>query len=134
MAQKGHLGPRPPNEKGLPKDGCYGEGSQNPLGDKRTPPRRKTKMEAWGLGIWKLPREANDSRICPEAINNHWGHKRPRESAMAKRSIEHQRGPIGHKRYGVANWPQLGSRLDCRNTHDGGSLLVVVTVPPYLQW
>ncbi|MBW0572834.1 hypothetical protein O181_112549 [Austropuccinia psidii MF-1] len=26
--------------------------------------------------------------------------------------IEHQRGPIGHKRYGVANWPQLGSRLE----------------------
>ncbi|MBW0546926.1 hypothetical protein O181_086641 [Austropuccinia psidii MF-1] len=27
-------------------------------------------------------------------------------------AIEHQRGPIGHKRYGVANWPQLGSRLE----------------------
>ncbi|MBW0583502.1 hypothetical protein O181_123217 [Austropuccinia psidii MF-1] len=26
-------------------------------------------------------------------------------------AVEHQRGPIGHKRYGVANWPQLGSRL-----------------------
>ncbi|MBW0556397.1 hypothetical protein O181_096112 [Austropuccinia psidii MF-1] len=27
-------------------------------------------------------------------------------------AITHQRGPIGHKRYGVANWPQLGSRLE----------------------
>ncbi|MBW0539296.1 hypothetical protein O181_079011 [Austropuccinia psidii MF-1] len=26
--------------------------------------------------------------------------------------IEHHRGPIGHKRYGVANWPQLGSGLE----------------------
>ncbi|MBW0484419.1 hypothetical protein O181_024134 [Austropuccinia psidii MF-1] len=41
--------------------------------------------------------------------------------------MEHQRGPIGHKRYVVANWPQLGSRLDWRNTHGGGSLLMAVT-------
>ncbi|MBW0492903.1 hypothetical protein O181_032618, partial [Austropuccinia psidii MF-1] len=27
-------------------------------------------------------------------------------------NIEHQRGPIGHRRYAVANWPQLGSRLE----------------------
>ncbi|MBW0572222.1 hypothetical protein O181_111937 [Austropuccinia psidii MF-1] len=26
-------------------------------------------------------------------------------------AIEHPRGPIGHKRYDVANWPQLGSRI-----------------------
>ncbi|MBW0581161.1 hypothetical protein O181_120876 [Austropuccinia psidii MF-1] len=38
-------------------------------------------------------------------------------------AIEHPRGPIGHKRYDMANWPQLGSRLDCRN-HQG---LMVVT-------
>ncbi|MBW0590348.1 hypothetical protein O181_130063, partial [Austropuccinia psidii MF-1] len=29
-----------------------------------------------------------------------------------KMAIENQRGPIGHKRYGVANWPQLGSRVE----------------------
>ncbi|MBW0486111.1 hypothetical protein O181_025826 [Austropuccinia psidii MF-1] len=98
MTQKGHLGPGPPNEKGWLWIGGP-----------------KTKIEAWGLGIWKLAREANDGRIWPEAI-------------------EHQRGPIVHKRYGVSDWPQLGSKLDCRNTHGGGSLLVVVTVPPYLEW
>ncbi|MBW0536302.1 hypothetical protein O181_076017 [Austropuccinia psidii MF-1] len=27
-------------------------------------------------------------------------------------AIEHQRGPIFHKRYGVDSWPQLGSRLE----------------------
>ncbi|MBW0565932.1 hypothetical protein O181_105647 [Austropuccinia psidii MF-1] len=27
-------------------------------------------------------------------------------------AIEHQRRPIGHKGYGVANWPQLDSRLE----------------------
>ncbi|MBW0577478.1 hypothetical protein O181_117193 [Austropuccinia psidii MF-1] len=34
----------------------------------RDPPRPKTKIEAWGLRIWKLAREANDGRIWPEAI------------------------------------------------------------------
>ncbi|MBW0574827.1 hypothetical protein O181_114542, partial [Austropuccinia psidii MF-1] len=28
----------------------------------------------------------------------------------------------------MANWPQLGSRLDCRNHQGGGSKLVVVTL------
>ncbi|MBW0518385.1 hypothetical protein O181_058100 [Austropuccinia psidii MF-1] len=53
-------------------------------------------MKAWGLVRWKLPREANDGRIWPG------------ERYYDQKSLEHQRGPIGHKRYGVANFPQLG--------------------------
>ncbi|MBW0550532.1 hypothetical protein O181_090247 [Austropuccinia psidii MF-1] len=92
---------------------------RTPLGDKRTPQAQK-KLEAWGLGIWKLDRKANDGRIWTEAINDDWAHERPGKGAMAK-------GPVGHKRYGVANWPQLGSRLNCHNTHGGGSFLMGVT-------
>ncbi|MBW0490726.1 hypothetical protein O181_030441 [Austropuccinia psidii MF-1] len=83
MAQKGHLGPRPPNEKGWPKDDVHGQGAQNSLGDKRTPPGPKTRIETWGLEIWKLAREANDGRIWPEAIKGQgkviWpkGHGKP---------------------------------------------------------
>ncbi|MBW0559535.1 hypothetical protein O181_099250 [Austropuccinia psidii MF-1] len=61
-------------------------------------------MKAWGLVIWKLAKEANDGRIWPEAING--------QRKVWQMAIRHQRGPIGHKRYGVANWPQLGSRLE----------------------
>ncbi|MBW0590944.1 hypothetical protein O181_130659 [Austropuccinia psidii MF-1] len=32
------------------------------------PNRPKTKIEAWGLRIWKLAREADDGSIWPEAI------------------------------------------------------------------
>ncbi|MBW0490022.1 hypothetical protein O181_029737 [Austropuccinia psidii MF-1] len=84
MAQKGHLGPGPPNVKGWSQDGGYGWGAQNPLGDKGTPPGPKTKIEAWGLGMWKLARKANDGRIWLEAKNDDCSHERPGEGAMAK--------------------------------------------------
>ncbi|MBW0489242.1 hypothetical protein O181_028957 [Austropuccinia psidii MF-1] len=73
MSQKGHLGPRPRNEKGW---WLWLGGPE--------PPGLQTKIEAWGLGIWKLARKANDGRIWPEAINDDWGHERPREGAMSK--------------------------------------------------
>ncbi|MBW0510570.1 hypothetical protein O181_050285 [Austropuccinia psidii MF-1] len=57
------------------------------------PPGPKSKIKAWGLVRWKLAKEANDGRY-------------------GQMAIAHQRGPIGHKRYCVANWPQLGSRLE----------------------
>ncbi|MBW0503629.1 hypothetical protein O181_043344 [Austropuccinia psidii MF-1] len=78
------------------KRGSYGYGAQNPLGDKRAPPGPKTKVETWGLGIWKLAREANHGRIWPKARGKRYG----------QRAMEHQRGPIGHNRYGVASWSQ----------------------------
>ncbi|MBW0563247.1 hypothetical protein O181_102962 [Austropuccinia psidii MF-1] len=34
----------------------------------RDPPHPKTRIEAWGLGIWELVREANDGRLWPQAI------------------------------------------------------------------
>ncbi|MBW0555953.1 hypothetical protein O181_095668 [Austropuccinia psidii MF-1] len=42
----------------------------NPMMMARGPrtPRPKAKIEAWGLGIGELAREANDGRIWPEAI------------------------------------------------------------------
>ncbi|MBW0549554.1 hypothetical protein O181_089269 [Austropuccinia psidii MF-1] len=79
-----HRGQDPPNEKGWPKDNEEGYGAQNPLGDRETPPRPKKKIEAWGLRIWELAREANDGRIWPEDINDGWGHNWPGKSDMAK--------------------------------------------------
>ncbi|MBW0528448.1 hypothetical protein O181_068163 [Austropuccinia psidii MF-1] len=38
----------------------------------RDPPGPQTKIEAWGLRIWELAREANDGRIWPEATNDGW--------------------------------------------------------------
>ncbi|MBW0593494.1 hypothetical protein O181_133209 [Austropuccinia psidii MF-1] len=38
----------------------------------KDPPGPKSKMKAWGLVRWKFAKEANDSRIWPEAINGHW--------------------------------------------------------------
>ncbi|MBW0483050.1 hypothetical protein O181_022765 [Austropuccinia psidii MF-1] len=69
---------------GGPKLMVMAWGPRTPLRDKRTPPGPKTKTEAWGLGIWKLARKANDGRIWPESINDYWGHERAGEGAMDK--------------------------------------------------
>ncbi|MBW0580550.1 hypothetical protein O181_120265 [Austropuccinia psidii MF-1] len=59
MAQKGHLGSRPPNEKGWPRA---------PRKQKDTS-RSKEKDKDLRVGdMEELAREANDSRIWPEAI------------------------------------------------------------------
>ncbi|MBW0528040.1 hypothetical protein O181_067755 [Austropuccinia psidii MF-1] len=63
------------------------------------PPRPKIKDKGLGVCDIEMAKEASDGRIWPEARNG-------------QMAIEHQRGPIGHKRYGVVNWPQLGSRLE----------------------
>ncbi|MBW0590974.1 hypothetical protein O181_130689 [Austropuccinia psidii MF-1] len=89
MAEKGHLGLEAPRRQ-------------------NDPPGPKSKMKAPGLVKWELAKNANDGRIWPEAMK--W---------LLGGAMERPRGPIGHKRYDVTNWPQLGSRLDCRN-HQGG--------------
>ncbi|MBW0558074.1 hypothetical protein O181_097789 [Austropuccinia psidii MF-1] len=65
MAQKGHLGQNPTNERG------WLGGLEAPRRQK-DPPGPKSKMKAWGLVRWKLAKEANDGRICPN------GHKAPK--------------------------------------------------------
>ncbi|MBW0469706.1 hypothetical protein O181_009421 [Austropuccinia psidii MF-1] len=48
------------------------------------------KIEAWGLGIWKLARKANDGRIWPEAMKG-------QEKVL---------WPKGHRTPKWANWPE----------------------------
>ncbi|MBW0575135.1 hypothetical protein O181_114850 [Austropuccinia psidii MF-1] len=74
----------------------------------RDPPRPKTKIEIWGLRIWKLAREANDGRIWPEAINDGSGNKRSGNGDMAKIPESTRKGKIGHK---DMMWP-IGPRLE----------------------
>ncbi|MBW0519616.1 hypothetical protein O181_059331 [Austropuccinia psidii MF-1] len=82
MAQKGHLGLNPPNERGCPKARDVGEGAWRPLEDKRTPPGPKSKIKGWGLVMWKLAKEANDGRIWPEAMNDDGGQDWPKEKVL----------------------------------------------------
>ncbi|MBW0511632.1 hypothetical protein O181_051347 [Austropuccinia psidii MF-1] len=89
MAQKCHLGPRPPNEKGW----FWQEGPEPPRTQKDTP-RARNKDKDVGVGdMEELAREAKDGRIWPEAIYDDWSHKGPGNSDMAKNAIEHQKGP-----------------------------------------
>ncbi|MBW0588278.1 hypothetical protein O181_127993 [Austropuccinia psidii MF-1] len=87
----------------------------------KDPPGPESKIKAWGLVRWKLAKEANDGRIWPEARNG-------------QMAIEHQRGPIGHKRCGVANLPQLGSRLESPQHPWMRANLHGCDSTPYLEW
>ncbi|MBW0549283.1 hypothetical protein O181_088998 [Austropuccinia psidii MF-1] len=63
-------------------------------------------MKAWGLVRWKLAKEANDGRIWPEDIEGLLGPEMSKKRCYGQMAIEYQRGPIGHKSHGVANWSQ----------------------------
>ncbi|MBW0587287.1 hypothetical protein O181_127002 [Austropuccinia psidii MF-1] len=64
MAQKGYLGPRPPNEKGW----LWLGGPEPPRKQKDTP-RPKNKAKDLGVGnMEELAREANYGRIWPGAM------------------------------------------------------------------
>ncbi|MBW0537636.1 hypothetical protein O181_077351 [Austropuccinia psidii MF-1] len=104
MAQKGHLGLSPPNERGGPEPRMMARGPGDPWKTKE-PPGPKSRVKAWGLVRWKLAKKANDGRIWPEGINGHW-------NGLWRKS---------HRKAKGANLPQLGSRLDCRNHQGGGS-------------
>ncbi|MBW0540249.1 hypothetical protein O181_079964 [Austropuccinia psidii MF-1] len=64
MAQKGHLRPRPPNEKGW-----FWLGGPEPPRKQKDTPRLKNKDKDLGVGdMEELARESNDGTIWTEAI------------------------------------------------------------------
>ncbi|MBW0577127.1 hypothetical protein O181_116842 [Austropuccinia psidii MF-1] len=62
-------------------------------------------MKAWGLVKSELAKKANDGRIRPEAIKDGWGRKMAIGRCYGVGAMENPRGPIGHKRYDMTNWP-----------------------------
>ncbi|MBW0495429.1 hypothetical protein O181_035144 [Austropuccinia psidii MF-1] len=91
MAQKGHLGLNPHNEKGQDRNPGDGERIYRP-------PRPNCSGMAWGQGLWKRPQGANEQDMA-------YGAKTSRIVKVSHGGKGDPGWPIGHKNINMTSWP-----------------------------